>query len=261
MQVLSSPAKASSAANPVRLFAVDLNGTLLGNPEATARFTAAWNQQREETRPHLVYSCGRSLEEIAVLVEQHNLPQPTALIGGLGTSVKLPGRDGEAATFNARFAAGWSFARVDELLGKIGGLWRDVPTFLHPYKSEWRWRNAGPAQLQQLKSRLAEAGIEGTVHYTDNRYVEVVPARASKGTALDYLCSLLSVPMDAVLVAGDTLHDASMMVLPNVKRIVIDNSLPELLAELVGCDKYFSSRIMADGVLDGLRHFGVLSGR
>jgi len=261
MQLQSIPGTVSPASPPVRLFAVDLNGTLLGNPEATARFSSAWHQLATESRPYLVYSCGRNIEEMACLIEQHDLPQPSALIGGLGTRVMVRGRDSETAAFNARFEAGWSFARVDELLGRISGLWRDVPTFLHPYKSEWRWRNAGPAELQQLRSRLAEAGIEGTVLYTDNRYIEVVPSRASKGIALDYLCSLFSVPLNAVLVAGDTLHDASMMVLPSVKRIVVDNSLPDLLAELVGCEKYFSSRTMADGVLDGLRHFGVLPSR
>jgi hypothetical protein len=243
---------------PVRLFSVDLNGTLLGNPEATAKFTAAWNHLEPGERPQLIYTCGRSIADITRVVHDHRLPAPAAMIGGLGTSLKVEGHELAAAEFNAQYEPGWNFARVEEMLGVITGMWRAAPSYLHPYKSEWRWRNAAPEELHRLESRLREAGIKGTVLYTENRYVDVVPAETSKGAALHHLCSLLAIPLDAVLVAGDTLHDASTMLLPKVRRILVDNSLPDLLAELVGLDKFFSPLSLADGVMDGLSYFGVL---
>lgn len=244
--------------SPVRLLSVDLNGTLVGNPESTARFTASWNQLDPACRPLLVYTCGRSVSEIQRVVNEHKLPAPTAMIGGLGTSLRVEGHDREAGDFNARFESGWDFARIEKLFAGITGMAREASSFLYPYKSEWRWRNAGPDALRQLRCLLADIGIKGTVRYTDNCCIDVVPEGTSKGVALDHLCSLLAVPLDAVLVAGDTLHDASMMLLPKVKRIVVDNSLPDLLAELVGVEKFCTPRVMADGVIDGLGYFGVL---
>jgi hydroxymethylpyrimidine pyrophosphatase-like HAD family hydrolase len=240
------------------LFCVDLNGTLLGNPEYTGEFIAAWNRRLAAHRPSLIYTCGRSVAEIQRIVAECNLPKPTGIIGGLGAEVEVEGCANETMEYNRRFGSGWNPAELVKLLAGVSGLTRDEPSFLHPYQSVWRWRNAPPDELRKLEGRLADAGIEGKVLYAENRYMEIVPAKTNKGFALNWLCSLLAIPLEVVAVAGDTIHDASMMLLPKVKRIVVDNSLPDLLAELVGLEKFCSPGMMAAGVLDGLQHLGVL---
>lgn len=243
---------------PVALVSVDLNGTLLGNPEATHRFAAAWNHLNPSRRPQLVYTCGRSLPEMQAVVNESKLPVPAAMIGGLGTSLAVAGHERAAGEFNARFAPGWRPALIEELFAGMTGLVREAVSFLHPYPSRWYWRNAAPDDLSRLRSRLAAAGIKATMLGANRQTFEIIPAGTSKGAALEHLCSLLAVPLQAVVVAGDTLHDASVLRLPGVKRIVVQNALPELEAELVGLEKFLAARVLADGVMDGLRHFGVL---
>jgi hydroxymethylpyrimidine pyrophosphatase-like HAD family hydrolase len=86
-----------------------------------------------------------------------------------------------------------------------------------------------------------------------------VPARAGKGRALAWLCQRLSIAMPEVLVAGDTGNDSAMFQLPGVNGIIVENALPELLAATHGGRTYVARRSMADGVLEGLAHFGVLT--
>jgi HAD superfamily hydrolase (TIGR01484 family) len=256
---MTTPAgTARTESGPIRLFCVDLNGTLLGNPEYTREFTATWNRLPSATRPLLVYTCGRGVAEIQRIAAECDLPKPAGIIGGLGTEIHFEGRSKETTEYNRQFEPGWKAADLVRILSGMAELVREEPSFLHPYQLAWRWRNAAPAELRKVEQRLAEAGIEGKLVYAENHHVEIVPAKTSKGLALDWLCSLLALPRDAVLVAGDTLHDASMMLMPRVKRIVVENSLPDLLAELVGLEKFDSPGVMAAGVLQGLRHFGVL---
>src|SRR5207237_10747711 len=47
--------------------------------------------------------------------------------------------------------------------------------------------------------------------------------------------------------------------LPGVKGIVVENAQPELFEATVKLPFYCSRLVLADGVLDGLRHHGVLS--
>ena len=62
-----------------------------------------------------------------------------------------------------------------------------------------------------------------------------------------------------VVVAGDTGNDSSMFLLPDVKGIVVENALPELLSAALNQQTFVARSAMADGVLEGLAHFGVLS--
>jgi glycogen debranching enzyme len=49
-----------------------------------------------------------------------------------------------------------------------------------------------------------------------------------------------------------------MFLLRGVRGILVENAQPELLEATVGRDVYTASGIIAEGVLDGLRHFGVI---
>ena len=49
-----------------------------------------------------------------------------------------------------------------------------------------------------------------------------------------------------------------MFRLPGVRGIVVENALPELYEDTVDIPTYTSRQILADGVLDGLCHYGVI---
>ena len=80
---------------PIKLFSTDLDGTLLGNPEATLRFATAWAALPAATRPLLVYNSGRLVDEVntasANIRYEILLPVNIALAGRLrscGTTIR-----------------------------------------------------------------------------------------------------------------------------------------------------------------------------
>lgn len=243
---------------PIRLFASDLDGTLLGNPESAQRFKQIWESLPSERRPLLVYNSGRTIDDMQALVAARHLPAPDYLVGGVGTQLYDGRARLDVPEFGAEFGAGWDLAKIEEIVGGTPGVSRQPPAFLHPYKSSWYWHRIEREKVAELAARLCTAGLSVNVVYSSLRDLDVLPGRASKGHALAWLCARLSIPLDHVLVAGDTANDASMFLLPGVHGIVVENAQPELFEAVVKLPVFVAGKIHADGVLEGLRHFGVI---
>jgi sucrose-6F-phosphate phosphohydrolase len=243
---------------PIRLFSTDLDGTLLGNPESAQRFKHTWEMLPPQTRPLLVFNSGRTVKDTRALIDARKLPEPDFIIGGVGTQLHDPKQRPELADFGAQFGEGWDLAKVEEIVGATPGIELQPPEFLHPYKSSWFWHRADREKVDGLRHRLADAGLQVSVVYSSLRDLDVLPARATKGNALSWLCERLGIPLDQVLVAGDTGNDSSMFLLPGVKGIVVENAQPELFEAVVKLPAFVTTLIMADGVLEGLAHFGVI---
>ena len=246
------------ARSSIRLFATDLDGTLLGNPESAQRFKEAWEALPRAGRPCLVYNSGRSVRDTLSLVAARKLTEPDYILGGVGTEFHDFGNPAEVPEFVAQFGEGWNLELVEAIVSTTPGVERQPPEFLHPYKSSWYLHRATREQIDALQRRLAEAGLHVAVVYSSLRYLDVLPSRANKGNALAWLCQRIDVPLETVLVAGDTGNDSSMFLLPGVKGIAVENAQPELLEAVVKLPVFVSTRVMADGVLEGLKHFGII---
>lgn len=247
-------------AAPVRLFASDLDGTLLGNPEASQRFKTAWEQIPPAQRPLLVYTSGRLTEDLRRFhAEDEMLPVPDYVFGGVGTQLYDEKTQKFFDDFTRYLDRDWDVAKVREIVSRFPGIAPQGDEFQHRLKSSWLLDRAKPAALAELKSQLVSAGIDAEIVYSSGRDLDVLPRLATKGNALRWLCDHLEISLGEVLVAGDTGNDSSMFLLPGVRGIIVENAQPELFEATVHIPTYTSHQVMADGVLDGLRHFGVIA--
>lgn len=246
---------------PIRLFSSDLDGTLLGNPESAQRFKTAWEELAPARRPRLVFNSGRLVDDMQRLVAAGALPAPDFYIGGVGTQIFDVAAGVALPEFDEHLSAGWDHARVEAVAASFPGLRRQPDEFQHAFKSSWFLPQASAAQLDDLRRQLAVAGLEVSVVYSSQRDLDLLPRRATKGGALAWLCERLRMPLAAVLVAGDTGNDSSMFRLPAVRGIIVDNAQPELFEATVELPIYTARAVLADGVIDGLRHFGVINRR
>jgi sucrose-6-phosphatase len=243
---------------PIRLFASDLDGTLLGNPESGLRFKQVWEDLKSPPKPLLVYNSGRTVKDTRSLVTARRLPEPEYIIGGVGTELHDFRANRDVPEFSAQFGEGWDLAKVETIMRAMPGVERQPPEFLHPYKSSWYLPRANRAKIDELRHRFKEEGLDVHVVYSSLRDLDVLPSRANKGNALAWLCHRLNIPLEQVLVAGDTANDSAMFLLPGVHGIVVENAQPELFEAVVKLPTFVPRKVMADGVLEGLKHFGVV---
>lgn len=241
-----------------KLLCCDLDGTLLGKPDATLLFKQVWETQPDEHQPVLVYNTGRLLSDALRTIQRSDLPKPQYLVCGVGTMIY----DMQARTVMHEFAdimsENWDRSRAEQVVLGLTNAVKQPVQFQNAFKSSWYLHQATPEQIALLEKGLADTGMEAVVVYSSARDLDVLPKYANKGNALEWLLRHLDIPPYEVLVAGDSGNDSAMFQIPGVRGIVVENAQPELVEATLGLPCYRSQTICADGVLEGLLHYGVI---
>ena len=244
---------------PVRLVATDIDDAIIGDANSAERFRLTWESLDPARRPLLVYNSGRSVADVQWLVLERRIPSPELIIGGIGTEMHDPLDGRIAEDFRETLAPGWNAEIVKRIVGENVAARLQPAEFLNPYKVSWHWHRATSAELFRLEYRLRDAGLEVAIEYGSSVFLDVLPRRAGKGQALNWLCHRLGVPLDNVIVAGAGPNNRSMFALPGVRGIIPANACRELFTTTTAFRPLITRGVAAAGLLEGLQHLGVLN--
>lgn len=242
-----------------KLLCCDLDGTLLGKPDATLLFKEAWQQLPAGQRPLLVYNTGRLLQDAQRTVQRSDLPAADYLICGVGTLIHDTRAQATMREFADIMSESWDRGRAEEVVRTLTQAVKQPGRFQNAFKSSWYLHQAPDTLITALQHGLREAGIEAVVVYSSSRDLDILPKYANKGNALEWLLGHLGIPAEQVIVAGDSGNDSAMFLIPGVRGIVVENAQPELVEATLGLPCHRAQSICADGVIEGLVSFGVLA--
>lgn len=242
----------------VKLFSTDIDGTLIGKPDALERFNASWSGCPKRKRPLLCYNTGRLIDDMLDLIKRGDLMAPDYLICGVGTVIYDFRKNEKLADFTEILEEGWDRDAAARVISEIPGATPQPKHFQAPYKTSWYLRDATEQQIAEVDAALDAAGLDVNVIYSSNRDLDILPKYANKGNALTWLIKRLKIKPSEVVVAGDTGNDSAMFRKRGIRGIVVGNAQPELHELTVGLDVYRAEGVCADGVLEGLLHFGAL---
>jgi sucrose-6F-phosphate phosphohydrolase len=247
--------------NIVRLFATDIEDTIIGDAVAERKFRDTWESLEAKARPLLAYNSGRSIADIQWLVLERRIPCPEFILGSLGTEIHDPLDARVAEDYCANLSAGWNRMAVLDIVGAIPGAQLQPPEYQNSHKVSCYWHRATAAEVFRLEYRLREAGLDVNVSYVAGVFLDVVPRGAGKGNALAWLCQRIGIPLDQVVVAGAGGNNCTMFALPGVRTIAIGNSSRDLLAKVGYRAGFLSAEKHGDGVLAGLEFFAAIAHR
>ncbi len=236
---------------PPYLLVSDVDGTLLGDPPALQRFRQWFQDQKSRLR--LVYASGRFIASIRESIRQSDLPEPDAIIGGVGTEIALCGHDRPVQEWDRKLQASFNASAVRRCLSTIEGLTIQPDRFQSELKVSYFYKNAAPAKIDSIRKRLAASGMSSSVIYSSNRDVDIIPQGVHKGSASRFLAKMWNYEPNNVLVSGDSGNDISMFE-QGFRGIIVGNALEELKARS-NSRTYHSDRFHASGVLDGIQYW------
>ncbi|MCJ7432204.1 MAG: HAD family hydrolase [Anaerolineales bacterium] len=235
------------------LFVSDVDDTLLGNNQSLAKLTATLNAARDQIV--IAYNSSRPCASIRKsLEEQVHLPQPDYLIGALGTEIQDTCHGEAIGAYTNQWVADWKRNEVAALMNRLGFAAHE-DEFQTPFKASYHV--LGDAQYQRVLEHLKREGIRAKVIFSSGKDIDIIPAGAGKGTAVESLRVMRGFNVEQVVVAGDSVNDREMF-LHSYRGIVVGNADTHLKA-LTGPLIYHAQKYHAAGVLEGLRHWGVLN--
>jgi trehalose-6-phosphate synthase/hydroxymethylpyrimidine pyrophosphatase-like HAD family hydrolase len=233
-----------------RVLAADLDGTLLGG-DATDRWRlhAALARHPEVT---VVFATGRGLPAVREALRDRLLPRPRWIIADIGATV-LDGVDlSPVEPLQTQLCDGWPGTQ------RVRAALRRFPALKYQDDVAQDCRCSFYLHPNQFTTDITEAVVALGCRwiYSAGRYFDVLPHGASKGSALLALAQQQGWPMDAILVAGDSLNDLSLFTL-GAHGVIVGNAEPALTSAVPAQDMvYRPPQPGAAGVLRALESRG-----
>lgn len=235
-----------------RILVTDIDNTLLGDAEGLA---ALIQKLREAGgRAAFAVATGRRLQSAIDVLHENDAPRPDFWITSVGSEIHYSPDFHADEEWLRNIHWRWDAGLIRRTLAGLPGLELQDEIDQRPHKVSFFIDPAKAPALRDIEKMLRKAGVRGKTIFSHGQYLDLLPVRASKGLAVRFVAHRWGVPMDRVLVAGDSGNDEEMLS-GNSLGVVVANYSPELEKLRTADDVFFSSKQHAWGILEGVEKY------
>lgn len=241
--------------NIKKYFITDIDNTLVGDDLAMARLFEKLEKHKEDVS--FGVATGRSIELVQEILAEKNIPTPDIVVASVGTEIyygaaidELSRDDGWATHINYL----WKPMAIRSALANFKFLKLQKDDGEREFKLSYEMKPSSD-NMAKIHKALSELKLRYQLIYSHDQFLDIIPQRASKGKAIDYLCKKWNIKNNNLIVSGDSGNDLEML---KGKRqaIVVGNYSSELEELRSGQNVYFADGKYAEGILEGMAHFG-----
>jgi len=235
-----------------KLFAVDLDDTMLGDERALRLLNHVLENRRE--RLALAYVTGRCRSSALELLKASTLLAPDYLVTDVGSEICWGLGWQPDQRWQRKMSADWHLPRLRAVAELFPVLTPQPPSHQGNFKLSYYLHHLPTLPL--LTDTLRRQRLRARLIYSSGRDLDIVPAGSGKGAAVAWLAARLGLLPAQVFTCGDSGNDAEMLG-GGYCSVAVGNAKPELL-NLIPGTVYRARAGYAAGVLEGLRHYGWL---
>ncbi|MEO8766545.1 MAG: HAD family hydrolase [Ginsengibacter sp.] len=232
----------------------DLDGTLIDGEKSEG--LDELKQWIAVNRDNLVFgvASGRNRELTEQALVDHDLPWADIVICSAGSEIYYTKKFIPDNGWGSHIGYHWKRAELQSALSKFPGIQLQEPAAQRRFKlSYYVDKNFDQDDIANLYKFLDDRKLRSKILLTENRYLDLLPFRASKGSAVRYLSYKWKVPLENFITAGNSGNDMDMLK-GKTRGIVVANYSPELEELKKNRSIYFTKFPLSKGVLDGIKH-------
>jgi sucrose-phosphate synthase len=232
----------------------DLDGTLVeGDESGGLEELREWLQQR---KGKLVF--GLASGRNRVITEQafadYELPKADILICSAGSEIYYSNKFIPDKGWDSHIDYLWKRKELQQTLSDFPGLVLQEQAAQQRFKlSYYVDETFGDDSMANLYKFLDDRKLRARILLTENHFLDLLPFRASKGSAVRYLSYKWKIPIERFITAGNSGNDEDMLT-GKTNGIVVANYSPELEYLKKHKQIYFAKNPLAKGVLEGIEH-------
>ena len=238
-----------------RLLITDIDNTLVGDNGSMRDLFHLLESQHEDLAWGV--ATGRSLELTLEAMTEYDFPMPDILICSVGTEIYYGPDFRMDKGWQTHLSFQWKPEEIKEALAEFDYLVFQEAEGQRIYKISY-YLEEKENRLAAIKDKLAETRLRCHVIYSHGQFLDILPIRASKGKAVEYIRYKYEFSPRYVMAAGDSGNDEDMLTGKSRGLIVANHS--EEMQKLKGkANIYFSPESYAAGIIDGLHHYGLVA--
>jgi len=233
-------------------FITDIDNTLIGGKRnGLERLIRMLEQYRDVIL--FGVATGRSIESARQQLKRFDVPSPDVTIASAGTVIYYGKECYYGKGWETHISAKWNREKIVNQLPEFSFLTYQPESTQGRFKVSYEIKPEKDA-LANIHARLLRSHCRCNLIYSKNRYLDILPYRASKGKAIRYLSYQWGIPLANFLVCGDSGSDESML-RGEPKGVVVGNYSPELDSLKGLRNIYFTKNPYSEGILEGFEKY------
>jgi sucrose-phosphate synthase len=233
----------------------DIDNTLIGdeNPQLEELLQQL---RRHKDQIGFGIATGRTVESAQRQLKKFSVKAPDVIISSVGAEIYYGPEIQYDRGWDTHISAEWDRDKILSLLKKLRFLTYQEESTQRRFKISYYMRPL-KNRLVTIHKLLSSNKCRYNLIYSHDKYLDILPYRASKGKALRYISYKWEIPLSNFLVCGDSGNDEEML-RGEPKAIVVGNYSSELEKLKKLRNIYFAKQNYAGGILEGIHHFKFL---